>query len=183
MSIFYLYTTNVLLTSRFWHVLKTSQLVFFGRENSGSQRPNMPCLTEICFRFNHKYTYFIWQRYYNSGAVSVGPRAQEISYICWISSCNSELCDVAVVALLHNVPHVSDWHLEADRPLSPLPLDHPDQHPPLPVSPQHVLNLLVCEAVDNTYHKTLNINFAKCGMSDKTTHIQGMIDASFQKLA
>ena len=77
-----------------------------------------------------------------------------------MSSSYSELRDVAVVPRIPHVTHVPDGHLEADRPLSPLPLDHPHQHPALPMRPQHVLNVLVCEAVDNTYHKTLK--FAKC---------------------
>ena len=82
----------------------------------------------------------------------------KFEYDLQISSSNSKLGDVAVVALLPDVPHVPDWHLEADCPLPALSLDHPDQHPPLPVSPQHVLNLLVCKAVDNTYDKTLQFN-------------------------
>lgn len=45
------------------------------------------------------------------------------------------------------------------QPLPPLPLhlDHPDHHPPPPVTPHHILNLLIGEAENNTDDEALQI--------------------------
>ena len=68
---------------------------------------------------------------------------------------HGELSDVAVVPQGLSLPRIPDRHLEADRPFSALPLDHPHHHPPPPVRLHHALHLLICEAIDDAYDETL----------------------------
>ena len=50
-----------------------------------------------------------------------------------------------------------DGDPHGDCPLPALPLDHPDHHPPPPVTPHHILNLLIGEAENNTDDEALQI--------------------------
>ena len=71
---------------------------------------------------------------------------------------HGELCAGAVITTISFSDYFWAGQTPGSLPLSSFPLHHSDHHPPSPVTPDHILNLVIRKTENNTDNQTLQIS-------------------------
>ena len=89
------------------------------------------------------------------------------------------MCAGAVVTI--NLSHgLGAGETPGGLPEPSLPLDHPHHHPPSPVAPHHILNLVIRKPENNTDNQTLQILTVSQSLACLQSHYKGYLKAEYE---